>query len=271
MLYLVATPIGNLSDISFRAIEILRSCDYILCEDTRTSLVLLQKYDIRKPLKSYHKFNETGRAEEVLEDLKKDLNIALISDAGTPGISDPGEKLVAQCRAEGLPVSAIPGPCAAIMALSLSGLNSERFQFIGFLPKKASELKAAMQEILQYTGTSICYESPHRIEDTLALLSTMAKDRRLAIARELTKIYEECLLGTASQLSDLFAQKPPKGEIVLLISGQTAPIDYTHMSPQEHVACLQEQYGLTKQEAIKMAASLRNVPKRTIYNELQGL
>ncbi|HSW86020.1 MAG TPA: 16S rRNA (cytidine(1402)-2'-O)-methyltransferase, partial [Rhabdochlamydiaceae bacterium] len=179
MLYLIATPIGNLADISFRAITVLQSCDYILCEDTRTSLHLLQKYEINKPLKSYHQFNESGRAEEILADLKKDLTIALITDAGTPGISDPGEKLASLCRAEGIQVSAIPGPCAAIAALSISGLSSKRFQFLGFLPKKHSENKAVLIDVLHYPGTSICYESPHRITDTLELLSLIAKDRTL--------------------------------------------------------------------------------------------
>jgi len=268
MLYIVATPIGNLADISFRAIRVLQSCDYILCEDTRTSLPLLQKYEIHKPLKSYHQFNEAGRAEAILSDLRKHLNIALITDAGTPGISDPGEKLIALCHAQELAVCSIPGPCAAITALSISGLGTGRFQFLGFLPKKPSPLKTTLLDALHYQGTSICYDSPHRIQDTLQILSTIGKDRLLCIARELTKVHEECLRGTANELLESFARHPPKGEIVLLISGCTEEPDFAHLTPQEHVELLQEQYALSKQEAIKMAASLRNVPKRSIYTRV---
>lgn len=268
MLYLVATPIGNLSDISLRAIETLKLCDYILCEDTRTSLRLLQHYEVQKPLKSYHQFNEASREEEILSDLKKDLNIALITDAGTPGISDPGERLVARCRSEGLKVTSIPGPCAAILAVSLSGMPAERFQFVGFLPKKKSELKTLLQEILKYSGTTVCYESPHRIEKTLRLLSEMCPTRRLCIARELTKIYEECIFGTAPELIDRCTEAPLKGELVLMISGETARADFSHLSPSQHVDLLQEEYGLSKKEAIKMAASLRNTPKRALYKQV---
>lgn len=265
MLYLVATPIGHLGDITFRAVEVLRSVDYILCEDTRHSHHLLAHYGIQKPLKSYHKFNETSREEDLIADLKNGLNIALISDAGTPGICDPGLQLVQRCREEGIAVTALPGACAAILALAPSGLNSERFQFVGFLPKKTSELRNYLQEILQYPGTTICYESPHRIEETLEALDSLAAGRPLAIARELTKTFEEYLRGTASELLAHFKAHPPRGEIVLLIAGETETQDFSSLSPQEHVQALQEQYGLSKQEAIKLAATLRNVPKKTIY------
>lgn len=266
MLYLVATPIGNLADMSYRAVEVLKKSDYILCEDTRTSLVLLKHYDIHKPLKSYHKFNETHRENEILEDLKKGLTIALITDAGTPGISDPGSALITACRKENLPVSAIPGPCAALLALTLSGFSTERFQAVGFLPKKSSELKTLFLDLLEYSGTTICYESPHRILKTLQLLSEIASERPLCILRELTKLYEEHLQGTAAELLAHFEKHPPRGELVLLISSKQNSIDYTSLSPQEHVAQLQNEYGLSKQEAIKLCARLRNVPKREIYS-----
>ena len=265
MLYLVATPIGPLADLTFRAVEVLRAADYILCEDTRHSQHLLAHYAIQKPLKSYHKFNETSREDELLADLKNGATIALISDAGTPGICDPGVQLVRRCREEGIAVTAIPGACAAILALAMSGMESERFQFIGFLPKKTAELRSALQEILRYRGTTICYESPHRIEATLQALDKLASTRPIAIARELTKTFEEYLPGTASDLMEHFKKLPPRGEMVLLISGETEVQDFSSLSPQEHVEALQKQYGLSKQEAIKLAAQLRNVPKKTIY------
>lgn len=264
MLYLVSTPIGNLSDLTLRAIEILNSCDYILCEDTRHSSGLLTHYGIHNPLKSYHKFNEVMRLEELIQDLHAGKNIALISDAGTPGIADPGFVIVKKCREENIPVTAVPGPCAAVTAITLSGLSSERFQFIGFLPKKESLIKNALAEILHYSGTSVCYESPHRIVCTLKIIHELSQNRRLVILRELTKLHEEYLTGTAQELIQHFEQKPPLGEIVLLFDG--APEETEEMTPQEHVKQLQEDYSLSLQEAIKLTAQLRKVPKRTIYN-----
>ncbi|HSX12310.1 MAG TPA: 16S rRNA (cytidine(1402)-2'-O)-methyltransferase [Rhabdochlamydiaceae bacterium] len=261
MLYLVATPIGNLSDISLRALETLRASDYILCEDTRRSQVLLHRFEIKKPLKSYHQFNESKTQEKILDDLKKGMQISLVSDAGTPGISDPGALLVLACQKENIPYTLIPGPCAPIHALILSGFKTAPFQFVGFLPKKSSELKHILVQLLHYPGTSICFESAQRVQKTLAILNELDQDRPLAVARELTKIHEECRRGTASEL----LATPFKGEIVLLISGQeSAPQDLS-MTPEEHVRHLQETFGLSKKEAIKMAAHLRGVPKKEIY------
>jgi 16S rRNA (cytidine1402-2'-O)-methyltransferase len=261
MLYFVATPIGNLSDISLRALDTLRASDYILCEDTRRSQILLSHFDIKKPLTAYHQFNELKSQEKILEDLKNGLTISLITDAGTPGISDPGYLLVQACQNENIPYTLIPGPCAPIHALVLSGFKTDLFQFTGFLPKKSSELKKMMLDLLQYKGTSICFESPQRIEKTLQLLDALASDRKIAIARELTKIHEECLVGTPKELL-----KPPfRGEIVLLISGNEQPVEYS-MIPEEHVKQLQEEFGLSKKEAIKMAAELRGVSKKAIYH-----
>jgi 16S rRNA (cytidine1402-2'-O)-methyltransferase len=219
VLYLISTPIGNLGDISFRAIEVLRSCDYILCEDTRRSLQLLNHYQIKKPLKSYHKFNEKRRSQEIIRDLKEGLAICLISDAGTPGISDPGEILIQHCHEEGVEMSVIPGACAAIAALTLSGFTTERFQFIGFLPKKKGALSRMLSEFLTYDGTSICYESPFRLLKTLQLLATLNQTAQVAVVREITKIHEECIRGTTEELFAHFTKKAPRGEIVLLISG----------------------------------------------------
>lgn len=266
MLFLIATPIGNLADITFRAIDTLKSCDYILCEDTRHSLILLKHYQIQKPLKSYHQFNESAQLSPILEDLKEGKQIALISDAGTPGISDPGYLLVKNCIENHLPVTAIPGPCAAIQAISCSGLPTDLFQFIGFLPRKESELHRQLQTILEYPGATICYESPNRLMDTLNLIHKLAPDRLLVIARELTKKFEEFKRGTPQELLLFWKDKPLKGEIVLLISPQDQPQDWSHLTPQEHVQWMQETYSLSRQEAIKAVASLRQVSKRHIYN-----
>jgi 16S rRNA (cytidine1402-2'-O)-methyltransferase len=268
MLYLVATPIGNLADITYRAIEILKACDYILCEDTRHSLRLLQHYEIHKPLKSYHKFNEAKRERELIDDLKSGLKLALISDAGTPGIADPGSKLVQSCLLHQIPVQAIPGPCAAIAALTSSGLDTERFQFVSFLPRKKGELTKLLQELLIYRGTSICYESPHRLVETLKLIEELAPERSIVLARELTKKFEEFRRGTALEL--LRGLKKIKGEIILLISPPLSEQieDWSSLSIPEHVQQIEERLGLTRQEAIKAVAELRKQPKRLIYRAL---
>lgn len=271
MLYLIATPIGNLTDITFRAVSTLQSCDYILCEDTRHSQILLQHYNIHKPLKSYHKFNEASQSDSILADLEEGKNIALISDAGTPGISDPGEDLVKKCIEKGLTVTAIPGPCAAVQALSCSGLSTERFQFWGFMPRKEGEIRRALQEILTYKGTTICYESPHRLVEMLEFIHQMDPERPIVVARELTKKFEEIIRGKSMDLIEYWKTNPLKGEIVLLISG--AKDDFMHwenLPPLEHVQHLQDTFGLTKTESIKIAAELRGVPKRQLYNDLIG-
>lgn len=270
MLYLVATPIGNLGDITFRAIETLKICDYILCEDTRHSLPLLSHYDIKKPLKSYHKFNEVESQQAILEDLQSGKKIALISDAGTPGICDPGALLVQRCVEQGYPVISIPGPCAAISALTTSGFNTEKFQFVGFLPKKNTELKNCLLDILNYPGTTISYESPERLLDTLSLIHELASDRQVAVARELTKKFEEIQRGTPKQLIDYWNAHTLKGEIVLLFSpsSHSPHSEWLNLSPEAHVAYLETTYHLSRKEAIKMAAEQRDVPKRLLYNEL---
>ncbi|MBA3816685.1 MAG: 16S rRNA (cytidine(1402)-2'-O)-methyltransferase [Parachlamydiaceae bacterium] len=270
MLFIVATPIGNLSDITFRAIETLKSCDYILCEDTRHSLTLLQHYAIHKPLKSYHKFNESARQDETINDLIDGKNVALISDAGTPGISDPGAQLIAACISQNIKVVAIPGACAAIAALCCSGLETDRFQFWGFLPKKQGELKRSLYEILAYSGTTVCYESPNRLLDVLEILNEIAPDRPLAVARELTKKFEEIQRGVAMTLLQHWKSSILKGEIVLLISGEKKePMgDWEDLTPLQHVEIVQTTYGLTKQEAIQTVAKIRGSSKRDIYNSV---
>lgn len=272
MLYLVSTPIGNIKDISFRAIETLKNCDYILCEDTRHSLPLLRTYDIHKPLKSFHQFNETHKEDSIISDLCSGKLIGLISDAGTPGISDPGSKLIKRCIQESIPFVAIPGPCAAIHAISCSGLNTNRFQFLGFLPKKQNEIKENIKEVLTYPGTTILYESPKRLLSLLQILKEMAPNRHLVIARELTKKFEEFCRGTPAELIDHWRDKEVKGEIVLLISGQEASTtsfqSWSNLSAEEHVLWLEKTYFLSRRDAIKMAAEMRGIPKRLVYKEM---
>lgn len=270
MLYVVATPIGNLSDITYRAIDVLKSSDYILCEDTRHSLPLLKHYEIHKPLKSFHKFSESSKEDNIINDLQKGLTISLISDAGTPGISDPGEKLIHACIENHIKVVAIPGACAAIAGLCSSGLNTDRFQFLGFLPRKAGELRRVLQEVLAYPGTTICYESPNRLLDVLECLHGLSPHRHIVVARELTKKFEEIQRGVAQDLLEHWKTAPLKGEIVLMIAGEKEkPTDeWQELSPQQHVEWMQTTYGLTRQEAILAVAKIRQVSKREVYNAI---
>ncbi len=218
MLFLFPTPIGNLSDVTLRFIQTVKECDYLLCEDTRRSSILLNHYELKIPLKSFHLHNERKKCESVLNDLKAGMTIGLLSDAGTPGINDPGSHLVRQCRDNQIEVVALPGPCAAIVALSASGLYMNRFQYFGFLPKKPGKLSKTLQEILNYPGTTIAYESPYRILATLKALLEIAPDRELVVARELTKKFETYYRGKPEEV--LNSIKSTKGEFVLLISGE---------------------------------------------------
>ena len=267
MLYLVSTPIGNLEDFSFRAVATLKSCNTILCEDTRHSRILLEKYDIRAPLKAFHQFNEASREDAIVEDLKAGQTIALISDAGTPLVSDPGHELVLRCQRDGIAVTAVPGSCAVIQALVLSGFPSQPFQFIGFFPKKENEFKSLLAQILFYPGTTVAYESPHRIEATLEELTQMAPERKLCFARELTKLHEEVKVGTARELLTHFKDHPPRGEFVLLISPPLQRILFEDLSLAELVEMFQRDLQLGKTEAIKMAAQMRGVPKKEVYKK----
>lgn len=270
MLYIVATPIGNLSDITLRAIEILKNCDYILCEDTRHSLHLLQHYSIQKPLKSYHKFSEAKNEDWIITDLENGKNIALISDAGTPAIADPGARLVKRCKELSIEVCPIPGPCAAITALCCSGFNTDRFQFVGFLPKKISELCGVLAEYLEFSGTTIAYESPKRILEVVEVLSQLAPKREIAIARELTKKFEEIVRGSSLDVLNELRDKTILGEIVLLINAKTdtevEPWDWLPL--EKHLHILQETYHLSHQEALKIASAMRGESKRDLYKKL---
>ena len=261
MLYLIATPIGNLKDLSFRAIECLNESDLILCEDTRHSAHLLKHHDIHRPLKSYHKFSEAKRAEEVLSRLKEGQTLALISDAGTPALCDPGERLVQACVEASIPVIPIPGPCALIHALVGSGLPTTPFQFIGFLPKKKGALQETLLGALAYEGTSICYESPHRLSQVIELIAKFDPKRQLVIARELTKKFEEFIRGPADELSKQISYK---GEIVLLIEGMKDDM-WTSLSLEEHLAFIQSTFQVSQKEAINIVAKVRPISKRDVY------
>ena len=217
-MYLIATPIGNLGDFSFRAVQTIQTLDYLLCEDTRRTKILLDHYNLALPLKSFHVHNEKTKQRLVIEDIKKGKLIGLVSDAGTPGISDPGSRLVESCRQNDIEVIVIPGACAAIVALTASGLDTTRFQFVGFLPKKKGKASTLLKEILDFPGTTICYESPYRIISSLKALQTLDSTRKCVVCRELTKKFEEYITGTPGDLIDHFTQFPPKGEFVLIIA-----------------------------------------------------
>lgn len=272
MLYLVATPIGNLADITYRAVTILQKCAYILCEDTRYSKRLLSTYSIDRPLKSYHKFNEQQRQASILDDLRQGQEIALISDAGTPGICDPGGRLVASCIENNLPFTVIPGANAALTALCLSGLSTERFQFFGFLPKTEGKCQQIVEEILDYLGTTILYETPHRLLKTLRLIEQIDPTREIVVTRELTKLHEECRRGTVKDLLQYFHDHPPRGEIVLLIRGGNQKTSSQDWPPlEEHVNAIQKQFNLSLSDAIKKTARLRGIPKRDLYRIVHAL
>lgn len=261
LLFVIATPIGNLGDISKRALETLEASDVILCEDTRRSSILLERYGIKKRLISYHKFKEKELLDKILEELEGGKQLSLISDAGTPCINDPGQILVAACKERNIGVTAIPGPCSPIQALVLSGFDTTRFQFIGFLPKKPeTDLRMA----LTYPGTTVAFESPERLVETLSLIDG---EREIAVAREMTKTFEECRRGKAKELLAHFKTHPPRGEIVLLISEGKLPDD---LSVEELVDMLQEFHGLSLKEAIKQAAKLKEIPKRDVYNKFHN-
>jgi 16S rRNA (cytidine1402-2'-O)-methyltransferase len=261
MFFLVSTPIGNLEDITLRAIKTLKEVETILCEDTRHSLPLLRHFGISTKVESYHKFNEEKNLPSLLARLKKGEKIALISDAGTPGIADPGERLVAECRKEGIEVVPIPGACAPIAALVASGLPTTRFQWVGFLPKKKGELETALKDYLDYRGTTVIFETPHRIIDTLEMLLELAPKRQLVVARELTKKFETFVTGKAEELLAAF-KTPPRGEIVLLLS----PKEEEEKEPPEALLkeLLQEK-GLRVKEVVEIAHQMTGYPKKVLY------
>jgi 16S rRNA (cytidine1402-2'-O)-methyltransferase len=222
-LYLVATPIGNLEDITLRALRVLRECDVIAAEDTRHTGHLLQAHGIKKPMLSYFRFNEARRSEEILDRLKQGQKVALVTDAGTPGVSDPGERVVRAAVAAGLRVESVPGPCAFVAALTASGLSTDEFYFSGFLPPKSSQRLRRLEKLKTVQGTLVLYESPYRVEKLLNELAEVMPRRRVVLARELTKKFEEYLRGTPKELFEIYKKRSPKGEFVVMVEASDQP------------------------------------------------
>jgi 16S rRNA (cytidine1402-2'-O)-methyltransferase len=270
ILYIVATPIGNLEDITLRARRILRECDLIACEDTRRTRNLLERLDILKPLVSYHEHNEAGRAGELAAKLQAGAKVALVSDAGTPLISDPGYRVVTAAIDAGIPVVPVAGVTAAVSALSASGLATDSFRFCGFLPAKTSQRRKLLEQLKQETCTLIFYETPHRILDALTDVEAVMGARPAVVAREITKIHEEFLRGTAAEIRAALAGRPSvKGEITLLIGKAESPA-VADDTPLEDAVRAAEQRGLSRMDAIKRVAKERGLSKREVYRTITG-
>jgi 16S rRNA (cytidine1402-2'-O)-methyltransferase len=273
-LYLCATPIGNLEDITYRVVRTLKEVDLIGAEDTRNSIKLLNHFNISTPMTSYHEFNKYDKAKALVEEMLQGKNIALITDAGTPGISDPGEELVRQCFEAGVEVTSLPGAAACVTALTMSGQKTRRFVFEAFLPKDKKEKAKVLENLEKETRTIIIYEAPHRLTKTLKELERVLGDRPITICRELTKKFEEAFQTTITEAIELYQEKEPKGEYVLVIAGKPEEEleeekrkQWEEMTIKEHVNYYIEQ-GNDKKEAMKLTAKDRGVSKRDIYNQL---
>lgn len=273
-LYLCATPIGNLEDITLRVLRTLKEADLIAAEDTRNSIKLLNHFDIHTPMTSYHEFNKIEKAYQLVAKMKEGQNIALITDAGTPGISDPGEDLVRICYEEGIEVTSLPGPAACITSLTMSGRKTRRFAFEAFLPRDKKERQIILEELKKETRTIILYEAPHRLKKTLEELYTALGDRGITVTRELTKKHEEKLQFTLKTALEYYDENEPKGEFVLIIDGLTheeivkeEQSRFEEMSIEEHMA-IYESKGIAKKEAMKLVAKDRGISKRDVYQAL---
>ena len=266
-LYLCATPIGNLQDITLRVLETLETVDLVACEDTRKTLQLLNHFNISKPVTSYYEHNKMTKGDVIIQHLKDGKHVALVSDAGMPGVSDPGYDLVQQCLAEDIPFTVLPGPVAAVTALVLSGLPTDRFCFEGFIPRHKKERQHYFERLLKEERTMIFYESPHRLEDTLKTMAEVFPERPMAAARELTKKFEEIVRGTPAEVLAHFEQNGIRGEFVLLLHGaepaapETRDIDWA----VARVAQLEAE-GISQKDAIKQAAKEADLSKRDVYN-----
>lgn len=275
-LYLCATPIGNLEDMTFRAVRILREADLIAAEDTRNSVKLLNHFEIQTPMTSYHEYNKYDKGRKLVEKLLEGKNIALITDAGTPGISDPGEELVRMCHEAGITVTAVPGAAACITALTISGLPTRRFAFEAFLPADKKEREAVLETLEKEQRTIVLYEAPHRLVKTLKLLARRLGERQVSVCRELTKRHETVYRALLPEAAAYYEKNAPKGECVVVIQGLSrAEIEreekakWADMSIEEHMELYLSQ-GLDKKEAMKRTAKDRGVQKREIYNYLNG-
>ena len=273
-LYLCATPIGNLEDITFRVLRILQEVDLIAAEDTRNSVKLLNHFDIHTPMTSYHEYNKYDKAKELIEKMRQGKNIALITDAGTPGISDPGEELVRMCAEEGIEVTSLPGASACITALTLSGLSTRRFAFEAFLPADKKERQAVLQELPEETRTLILYEAPHRLRKTLEELYQTLGNRRMTICRELTKKYETAFRTNLEEAIRHYETEEPRGEYVLVIEGKKQEElqkerqeAWKEMSLEEHMKFYEAQ-GTPHKEAMRLVAKDRGLSRREVYQAL---
>ncbi len=270
-LYLCATPIGNLQDITSRVLETLNMVDLIAAEDTRNSIRLLNHFEIKTPMTSYHEYNRVEKAETLIQKMHEGMNIALITDAGTPGISDPGEVLVRRCQEEGIIVTSLPGASACITALTLSGLSTRRFCFEGFLPSEKKERTEMLEILSEEVRTIILYEAPHHLVKTLKELYEALGERRITICRELTKKFETILPTTLSEALNRYEEEEPRGEYVLVIEGksllrkkQERQQDFRSICIEEHLKRYEES-GMERREAMKAVARDRGVSKREIY------
>jgi 16S rRNA (cytidine1402-2'-O)-methyltransferase len=270
-LYVVATPIGNLADMTFRAVETLKSVDLVACEDTRQTRKLMDHYGISVPLVSYHEHNETARCSELAAKIEAGASLAIVSDGGTPLVSDPGFRLVREVIARGLEVVPIPGACAAITALSASGLPTDAFLFCGFLPRKEGERGRLLASLASIQATLVFHEAPHRIVESLADVERELGDPPVVVARELTKMHEECLRGRASEVrAALAAREVVKGEITLLV-GKSERSPQTEQIPIADAVRELEQQGVEHMQAIKQVARDRGLPKRDVYRVVEGI
>ncbi len=270
-LYIVATPIGNLEDMTLRALRVLREVDCIACEDTRQTAKLLGHFGISKPVVSYHEHNEAGRAAELVRRLETGASVALVTDAGTPLVSDPGYRLVQAAIAAGITVTPIPGPSAAVTALSAAGLPTDSFRFCGFLPAKSSQRRKILEQLKPETCTLIFYETPHRILAALEDVQAVMGARPAVVARELTKLHEEFLRGTAAEIRVELAARPAvKGEITLLLGKPDETEAAADDTPIEDAVRAAERQGLSRMDAIKQVARQRGLAKREVYRMLTG-
>lgn len=273
-LFLCATPIGNLSDMTFRCIETLKNADIIAAEDTRNTIKLLNHFEIKTPMTSYHEYNKIDKGHYLVSLMQEGKNVALVSDAGTPGISDPGEELVRFCREVGVEVTSIPGSAACITALTMSGLSTRRFCFEGFLPTDKKERNLVLERLKNETRTTVFYEAPHRLVKTLELLKDYVDDRKIVFCKELTKRYENALALTVDEAIAYYGDNPPRGEFVLVIEGVSQEkLDederqtWESMTIEAHMKIYLEK-GMNKKEAMKAVAADRGVSKRDIYQAL---
>ena len=273
-LYLCATPIGNLEDITFRVIRTLKEADVIAAEDTRNSIKLLNHFEIKTPLTSYHEFNKYDKAKVLVNRMLEGENVALITDAGTPGISDPGEELVRQCYEAGVEVTSLPGAAACITALTLSGLSTRRFAFEAFLPNDKKEKAAILEELKTETRTIIIYEAPHRLKKTIAELYATLGNRRMTAVKELTKLHENVFVTNFEEALAYYEENEPRGEYVLVIEGKKIEelkkekeASFNEMDINEHMKLYMDK-GMDKKEAMKAVAVDRGIPKREVYKML---